>query len=283
LLPAWALLPDAGGSGTAGALSPTPASVAPAPLDAEASSPGVSVSGPTLVTAQNGPRWWVRSGRSLTSAARAGGARSGRDLSRSAGRYVRAKGGARTAARRATGGRAASAALGQFLSNIASNGLRGGLDSLGLGQYVGAEAEVVIAAIVNAIGPAGASREEAAARAATNVVLEELYHRFVSGQGGQGLLEGLTAAEVRTAVTTSIAEYVYTRWLSDLGRKVEDGAVSAEAAVKLERDMRSYVREAIVLDLGGRDPLTLKWHADEGRTLVEGLYEQAFHILEGDV
>lgn len=81
-------------------------------------------------------------------------------MRRAATRYVRAKGGARRAAAQARSGRASTARLGGFLSDVAARGFTEAARSLGL-EVIGQAADVVLAAILNAIAPAGNTDDDA--------------------------------------------------------------------------------------------------------------------------
>lgn len=292
LLPDWALRPElpVPGSGPDAPPpsdpSPTPDSQPPptgAPPPAAAPpSPDAPPAAVPPAAPEPLPRWTLAK-KSLGAYARTGGGggRARRLLKRSARRYVAARGGASRAARASTGGRAATAALGSFLSDVAGRGLRRALDALGLAGLAGNDAQTVLAAIENALAPPGASREDAAARKAVGVALDEIYQRFGAGEAPLDALDKMSPQDIRDALTTSVAEYIYARWLSELGRRLEERAVSAEAAVRLERDIHAYLRETVALDLKGRDPLKVEWNGEEGRALIEGLYEEAFRILGG--
>jgi hypothetical protein len=291
LLPAWALLPELPPADGGEAPSPPDATpdgpdVAPgepaAPTDSSAVTPPDS--GPQPTPIPDPPPRWTLAKKSLgayVALGGGGGASARKLLRRSARRYVAARGGAGRAARASTSGRAATAALGGFLSNVARGGFARALDTLGLSGFAGSDAQTVLSAIENVLAPAGASREDAAARRAIGVALDEIYERFGADEGSLEALDRMSAEDIRVALTTSVAEYIYARWLSELGRRLEDRAVSPEVAVRLERDIHGYLREAIVLDLKNRDPLTLDWSGDEGRALIEGLYAEAFGILGG--
>lgn len=199
---------------------------------------------------------------------------------RSAGEaYVRARGGARGAAGAARAGRKATASLAGFLTGIATGGVRQALERTGLSEFVGRDAGEVFAAITNALSPDGASTEEAAARHATSAVLEELYERFAVDTDGLERLDAMTAADVRTALESSIASYIYFRWLGELGQRIENRSISAAQAERLEREMKRYVRDIVQLDLSGVDLLQLDWNAPDGAKLVAELYAQAYAVL----
>jgi hypothetical protein len=62
---------------------------------------------------------------------------------------------------------------------------------------------------------------------------------------------------------------------------LEEKAVTAAQAVKLERDMESYIRDTVKLDLRDKDPLTMQWDGAEGSAFVDRIYEEAYSILGG--
>ena len=44
--------------------------------------------------------------------------------------------------------------------------------------------------------------------------------------------------------------------------------------------MRSYIRDTVKVDLSGRDVLTIDWAGNEGQLFIEGVYQQAFRLIE---
>lgn len=223
---------------------------------------------------------WRAARRQMNSWVRAGGGRTENGI-RPAGRaYVRAKGGSRSAATQATAGRAATERAGNFFGALARGGLSAALRALGLLSYVGRGAEEVFAAIANAIAPSGATLEEAAARRAANEVLAKLYEERVTENGDLSRLEQLTAEDVGTAVRDVVSSYVYQRWLEELGRSIEDGTTSPSEAVKLEREVRQYVRDIVLLEIPNDRLLAINWESSEGQSLVQQLFEEAYGLLE---
>jgi hypothetical protein len=178
-------------------------------------------------------------------------------------------------------GRATAARAGKFFGALAGGGLRAALESLGLRSYIGRGAEEVFAAIANAIAPPGATLEEAAARRAADEVLGRLYEDRVGVDGDLAGLERMTAADVGEAVRDVVSAYVYQRWLEELGKSIESGTTSPSEAVRLEREVRQYVRDIVQFDVPNERVLTLDWDGPEGQTLVGQLFEEAYGLLEG--
>ncbi|MBX3221908.1 MAG: hypothetical protein KF795_15435 [Labilithrix sp.] len=274
LLPAWAI-------GGAEAVPAADDGAGAAEVDADVGSATDLGTSPSEapVDARAPDRPWVSAKRQLGKVVQAGGTRAAFvDAGRA---YVRARGGASQASSGASSGRRATAALGGFLSGIATQGVRPALERLGLALLAGRDAHEVFAAITNAIAPGGASLEEAVARRATTEVLQELYERYAVETDGIAKLDAMGVEDIREAIQSSIASYVYHRWLEELGAKIEEKSVSAREAERLERDMKAYVQDVVRLDLAQLDLLTIDWGGRTGSRLMEELYAQAYAVLGG--
>lgn len=235
---------------------------------------------PAQPTPTAAPRaYWAAAKRRLGSVGSGGGGRAG--IARAGRAYVRARGGARAAASSATSARGATARLGGFLSDVANRGVGPALESLGLARFIGRGAHEVFAAIVDALTPEGADLEQSATREAIEQTLAALFEQYVGVDGSVVALEAMTSDAIRTAVEASVAASIFNRWLGDLERMLEEKAVTAAQAVRLERDMESYIRDTVKLDLKDTDPLTTKWDGAEGSEFVERIYREAYSILGG--
>ena len=51
----------------------------------------------------------------------------------------------------------------------------------------------------------------------------------------------MDADSIRSAVVSSVSAYIYHRWLQELGDRIEENAVTADDAVRLEKEVRDYV------------------------------------------
>lgn len=203
-------------------------------------------------------------------------------LRSAANRYVGARGGSRTAARSAQSGRAATTRVGGFLSGVASRGFTEAARALGLTAYLGRNVDQVLAAIANALAPDGATQEDAVARQAVNDTLAYLYERYGLADGDLTKLDAMDRAGVAEAIGVSVTAYIYHRWVQELGRKIEENSVSAQEAVRLERDVRAFIAETVSLDMTRIDPVSLDWGGAAGQQFVEQIYADAYAMLEGE-
>ncbi len=209
--------------------------------------------------------------------AKGGGAR---NLGNAARNYVRAHGGSKSAARAASGGRQATASLGGFLSGVANRGIVEVVRELGLAAVIGQPVEIVLTEITNRLAPDGTTLEDAVARRAFNETLTAVFEKYGVEQDGLTKLNSLDAEGVREAIEMSIVSYIYQRWLQELEIKVEERAISEQEAVRCERDVRIFVRDAVSVDMAGKNLLTLSWNDRESQEIIERIYQQAYSTLE---
>lgn len=195
-------------------------------------------------------------------------------------KYVGALGGARNASRTSTTGKASTARLGQFLSSVSSRGLNETLERFGLRSVIGKDAETVFAAISNALAPEGSSREQAIARSAVNETLELVYEQVLLSDGDLTKLDRMGTQEITDALEIAVSGYIFHRWLGELEIVLEKKSISAKAAVRLERDMREYIRESVQLDMRDIDVLKMDWDGAAGRQFIDKLFSEAYKILE---
>jgi len=203
-----------------------------------------------------------------------------RDLRKAGRNYVRARGGSARAARATSAGRAVTTGLVGFLSDVAARGVDAALRSIGLGDVIGQPVEAVLAAIVNALAPVGVTLDEVTARRTTDEVLVAVFEKYGAVEEGVRKLNAMDVAGVEEAFRLSVAEFIFQRWMLELGKRVEEKAVTAREARRLEVEIKSYVVEATKLDLQGRDALTTDWKAPENQRVIEGIYREAYRLLE---
>lgn len=263
LLPSWALPPDdANGNDTP-----------PEGGDAENETPPVN----QQETAE--PYYtWQSAKKQMTNYASSGGGREG--IARAGSAYVSAKGGSRAAAASSSIGRSVASKVGNFLGTISSLGIQDAIASLGFLTAVGESAEIVFAKIANALSPAGATREEVAARKAVDDVLCNLYEKFIRDGEDISSLDRMTAEDIRISVEQCVSSFIYHRWLEELGFRIEKGAITENAAVALENQMKDYVTECVSLETDNIEVLNFDWQSAQGQEIINRVFNDAYSILE---
>ena len=133
---------------------------------------------------------------------------------------------------------------------------------------------------MNAIAPPGATLEEAAARRAIDDALYTLCELLHLQDGDLSRLDSVDEATARIVVQESVSAYIYNRWLQEVGDRIERRAVSPDAAVRLEHQVRQFVAEAVHLDFGDVDVLRFDWASPRARALADRIYRDAYSLLE---
>lgn len=277
LLPAWAQIDADSATPAEGATSndtvdpPRPEAITPVPSDGAG----------TVTMPLNNPKKiespWRAAKYNLSIAIHN---KSGaRDYSRSASSYLRARGGARNAARAAVTGTASTARLAGFLSALTTSGVVQAIRDIGLTSLSGKGADDVFSSIIDALAPPGATLEESVARRAITETFALLYEQRGAEVGGLERLESMTADDIRAVIADSVTTYVFYRWVQELGAAIERGAISPVEAVGIEREMRQYIHETVKLDLSPRDVLTIDWQGPDGRKIIEAIFAEAYSFL----
>lgn len=289
LLPAWAQGPPVAPAPCL-PIGPTQSPLNPLPSQPDQPRPssfpdsgGIATPGSTpsptgsprpQLTAPSGS--WISAKRRMTSFAIKGG--SGR-LQTAARRYVRARGGSKRAAASSSSGQRSTASLGAFLADVVNRGVEQAATAIGVGNLLGQPVETVLAAILNAIAPEGATADDVTARRADADALAALFDELKVQDGGVAKLNSMDAVSVASAIQASVASYIYHRWLLDLGKRLEERAVTPKHAVKLERDVKQHVKNLVKINLSGKDVLRVDWRGSEGRQFTQQIYEEAYELL----
>lgn len=220
---------------------------------------------------------WQQAKSNLTRFMKTGGRR---ELGNAGRNYVKARGGAKSAARNSAAGRAATGRAIGFLSRVATRGIADALDSIGLRDILGSPIESVLAAIINKLAPSGAGLDEAAARKAVDLSILSIFEEYGVEADGLNRLDEMDAAAVENAFQTIVSEYNFQRWMLELGKRVEEGAVSAGEAVRLEAIAKECIIEATQLDLRGYNVLATDWCTAESQRIINDIFAQAYVFLE---
>ena len=193
--------------------------------------------------------------------------------------YVRAQGGSRRAAHAARAGRTSAQRLGGFLSSIVNEGIDTAARSLGLQEFIGQDANVLLATFVDQIAPDGALLEEAAAREATIQTLDELFQEYVVGEDGLDGLNALDSDGVQYTLERYLSNYIYTRLIQVISQGVESRGT--DELIRVENEVKDYVFSTVHLDIINKtDVLSVDWNGQEGHDFVERIYQEGHELIE---
>ncbi len=193
--------------------------------------------------------------------------------------YVRASGGARTAASAAISGRAATARLGGVFAAGIRDGFAVIAERFDLQILVGQDAETILVEFIELLAPDGASVEEAAARRAIIETLDEVFLAFGVETDGLAALDRLDAEAVVGIIMLSVVNYVNARLQFELVNQLEAGRIPEADANRLMGEIRGFIRETVRYDFADVDVVAVDWEGPEGQQLVARLYEAGYALL----
>ncbi len=193
--------------------------------------------------------------------------------------YIRAEGGAQKAAQSIKSGKTTARKLASFFTTTARSDISQGLNSIGLGHLVGKDVDTVFSGLIDTLLDNGVNFDENIARQAIEDAMISSYEQCSENQNFESL-EHLTEEQLKRAIEDFVSGYIYKRWLQELGNCIERKAVSEIEAVKLEKEVKIYVRDLVNLELNSRNIFSIDWNGDEGRQIFDSLYEDAYSLIE---
>lgn len=193
--------------------------------------------------------------------------------------YSRARGGSQTATRSSVSGRATTARLGSFLADAARRGITQAVKDIGLSDFVGRDAQSLLAAFIDLLAPPGALLEEAIARKALIETLAELFKLYDVETGGLTALDSIDAKGIKGIIILSITNYINERFEHELINCIERGTVSESDANKLLEQAKDFIFGVVEIDIEDIDVVEFDWDGSEGKILVENLYQTAYSLL----
>ena len=220
---------------------------------------------------------WKSAKGALTRLSNSTGGSSGR---KAAGRYVNSLGGSRAATRAATQGISIGGRYANLLGAIASGGMTDTLRSLGLDEFVGRAPDEICAAIANVLAPIGATNDEAIARDALISTLDALYTRILDAGGSLDDLNALSPAMLKETLIEYVSNFIFTKWMYELGTAIEKGNVSEQQAIILERDVKDLIFTETNQHYQDLDITVLDLNDANNIALITGIFETAYSTLE---
>lgn len=244
------------------------------PSDGNVSSQEIPQPGITFQQARRAFNQIVSGLRAGSTVGTAGGvARAARD-------YVRASGGARTAALAGPSGRAAARGLGGFLGAVARDGFDAAAARFNVQSLAGLPPDVILGRLLDALLPSAATRDAVLARSCLANALERwLQQHDVAGRGVEAL-EQTSSAEIPELMQLYLTEYVHDRMLNEIVNWAERTG-DDETAKAISEELREYISGKLDRHIAELSA-TLGPDAwlDQADTVADRLFGEVFGLLE---
>ena len=270
LVPSW--LGDADGEGTPASPAPNP----PGP-DGQPASGGNMPPVPPIrppIPRPADPQRFAGARNSFTRFAGSGGSDQA-SLGRAVSKYVsKSAGGSRQAAQRMGASRNSGARLLGFLADAQARGVREALRALDLESLAGRPITEIFVGLADYICPGAGTVDEGIAR--------EAYIETIVELASEGLtdLTTFTPDQMQTVFELYATHAIEARICNDIGTKAVTMPADAQAAHRVEQQLRDFIRGGVADALTRARAETPNLTPERIQGFVDRVYESAFAILQ---
>lgn len=206
--------------------------------------------------------------------------RSGSSFKTFAKSYIKSSGGSKAATKSSVAGINAGRNYLGFLGGVSKEGLNETLQKYDLSDCLGKSSEEVIAKIADKIAPIGSTNDEAIARAAVMIAFDRLYEKILdSGKDFQSL-DSIDAETLSDTVIEFVSAYIFKKWVYEAGIALERNDLSESEAIKLEKEMRFFIRDEVKSEFKKTDVSKIDLAKGEGHKIIKNIFELAYSTLE---
>lgn len=188
--------------------------------------------------------------------------------------HIRALGGAKIAAKNLVAAKIGTKNLINFISSVSSIGLKNVLENNNI-VYENRDVDDVLGDIINIISPVPDTKENAVVREAMLNVLEEFYKNIdLSEIEKLNIFDKKTTPEI---INHFISEIIFGRMMCDLGNSIEISKKTSTELIKLEKEIKTYIRETVTRTLKDKK----NYDFSKNNNLVDKLYQDCYEVLGG--
>ncbi|KUJ55634.1 Qat anti-phage system associated protein QatB [Chryseobacterium aquaticum] len=220
---------------------------------------------------------WAKSKGALTRIAKS---TSGSSIQKAGRKYVSGLGGRRGATRAAAQGRITGGKYASFLGAIASGGINNALQNLGLHNLLGRSSEEICLAIADAIAPIGSTNDEAIARDALISTLDSLYNKLQENGNDFTNVDSLSLDQIKETLIDYVSNYVFNKWMYELGNAIEKGSVTESDAINLEIEVRDLIYAETFEYYRDIPVETFNISDSSNNAMIEEIFQTAYSTLE---
>lgn len=220
---------------------------------------------------------WGKSKGALTRIAKS---TSGSSIQKAGRKYVSSLGGRSGATRAAAQGRITGRKYASFLGTIASGGIYNALQNLGLDNLAGKSSEEICLAIADAIAPTGSTNDEAIARDALISTLDSLYNKLQENGNDFSNVDTLSIDQIKETLIEYVSNYVFIKWMYELGSAIEKGSVTESDAINLETEVKDLIFAETFECYRDVPVETFNISDQSNNAIIEEIFQTAYSTLE---
>jgi hypothetical protein len=201
-------------------------------------------------------------------------------LKRAISSYVGASGGSKVISNSALGGKRSAVKLASFLSDVIREGSQKAFEKIGIDDLEGLSANKAFTKLSNFLSPTTNLSDEPYARSAVSEVLSKIFERFELEERDLSELDNITPELALEFTEIYIAEYIIDRLMSELGKTLYDKEYNQREVLEREYEIKEFVNEQVKLELMDVDYRTDGFSENEGKKIIDNVFEYAYSILE---
>ena len=194
--------------------------------------------------------------------------------------YIKSSGGSRAATKSSIAGINVGRSYLGFLSGVSKEGFNETLQKYDLSDCIGKSSEKVIAKIADRIAPTGSTNDEAIARAAIMIAFDRLYEKIIDSGRDIESLDSIDSETLSDTVVEFVSAYIFKKWVYEAGIALERNDLSESEAIKLENEMRFFIRDEVKNGFKKADISKIDLAQGEGKKIIEDIFELAYSTLE---
>lgn len=195
-------------------------------------------------------------------------------LGRAISQYVSSSaGGSRQAAQRMGASRAAGARLVSFLADAQARGPREALRTLNLESLAGKPLPEILVGLADHVCPGAGTVDEGIAREAYVETIVELTSAGITD------LDAMSADQMLTVFEIYATHAIEARICNDIGTKAVTMPADVHAALRVEAQLRDFIRGGVSDALAGARQGNAALTSDRIQGFVDQVYESAFQFL----
>jgi len=186
--------------------------------------------------------------------------------------YVKARGGAKSSTKTANSGIRSAARIGHFITSVASNGFAETLNGYKI-EFRDRSAKAILSDLINYLVPSSVTKEDIIARKALIITMEFLYEYVDQDKLN---FDKIDIKALNVIIPLYVECYIYERLINDLGSRLESSCENSDEAIKIEQEIKDYVKSKVDVAFKGKDLS----QSELSKAEVEALFNQCYTLME---
>lgn len=195
--------------------------------------------------------------------------------------YVRNGGGAKGISKSIISGKKTGVRLGSLLFSFSNNGVGNTFREYFKLDFDGLSLESAINKIVDFLSPHDGTVEDSITTDAVTEALYEIYKDFDLSNKDLSVLDNITNENIKDILTSYASSYIYSKWINEIGIVLENKEISETQIVKIERQMKEFIKDSIKLEFSEIDfKNESTFEKNEIKRIMDDVFETAYQSLE---